>query len=230
MFRGLYTSVARTLTSGQAKLPSLDVNGNLIVNTNTTGAAGAAASDAKANPTLGNVLSFLMGFNGTTWDRLRTAVVTPSATLTGILNTLNFAVYNASPTVRTEGQGGPLQADTNGNLKSVIQNPAVAVDDVNGKLVVEHRYSFTNITTQTTTTVKSGAGLLHCITINTIGATGTITIYDNTTNSGTKIGTITLPAAGAGDMPTSILFDVSFGTGLTIVTATASNDITVSYR
>lgn len=80
-----------------------------------------------------------------------------------------------------------------------------------------------NITTATTTVVKSGTGVLHSITVNTTTAFA-ITVYDNTAASGTKIATIAAsPAIGS-----TFLYDVSFNTGLTIVTAGAS-DITVSY-
>lgn len=98
-------------------------------------------------------------------------------------------------------------------------------DDGSGgyALKVERRFLANNISTATTTTVKSGAGLLHVLTINTAAA-GTITIYDNTAASGTKIATIAASAAGP-----NFIFDVVFTTGLTIVTAAAS-DITVSYR
>lgn len=88
-------------------------------------------------------------------------------------------------------------------------------------------YSFTNITTATTTVVKSGAGVLHGITINTKGTVAsTVTIYDNTAGSGTKIGIIdSLNLSGP------FLFDAIFATGLTIVTTgTAAPDITVTYR
>lgn len=85
-------------------------------------------------------------------------------------------------------------------------------------------YQPLNISTGTTTTVKSGAGVLHSITINTTAA-ATITIYDNTAGSGTKIGTIAAsPAIGS-----TFLYDCAFATGLTIVTAGAS-DITVNFR
>lgn len=85
-------------------------------------------------------------------------------------------------------------------------------------------YQPLNIATATTTTVKSGIGVLHSITINTTAA-ATITIYDNTAGSGTKIGTIAAsPAIGS-----TFLYDCAFTTGLTVVTAGAS-DITVNYR
>jgi hypothetical protein len=85
-------------------------------------------------------------------------------------------------------------------------------------------YSYNNIATATTTVVKTGAGVLHAITINTTAAAA-ITVYDNTAGSGTTIATIAAsPAIGQ-----YFLYDVAFVTGLTIVTAGASN-ITVSYR
>lgn len=90
---------------------------SLTVTADTEFSAASAASDAYANPTsTTDVKSLSHSFNGTTWDRTRSAVITPSATLTGIQNSLPWAMYNASPTVRTEGQGGPLQATTLGSL------------------------------------------------------------------------------------------------------------------
>jgi len=87
-------------------------------------------------------------------------------------------------------------------------------------------YNYRNITTATTTVVSSSPGILHAITFNNPVATSVITIYDNTSAAGTKIGTITVPAS---PLPVTLLFDAAFGTGLTIVTATAASDITVSY-
>lgn len=101
------------LSGGSSAIAS-DVNVSKVGGVAT--AASAALADAVANPTVGSFGAYLRGFNGTTWDRLRTAVVTASATMTGFLNTLPWAVYNATPTTRTEGQGGPLQATTLGGL------------------------------------------------------------------------------------------------------------------
>ncbi len=89
-------------------------------------------------------------------------------------------------------------------------------------------YSFLGITlaAPTTTVVKTGAGILHTITFNKPVATGVITVYDNTAASGTVIATITIPAS---PMPVTLTYDAAFSTGLTITTATAANDITVTY-
>lgn len=88
---------------------------------------------------------------------------------------------------------------------------------------------FTNITTATTTTVKSGKGILHKLVMNTYVASATITIYDNTAGSGTKIGTLTLPSTVTGDTPLTLPYDLQFSTGLTLVTSGAT-DLTVIYR
>lgn len=89
---------------------------------------------------------------------------------------------------------------------------------------MNNTFDYKNIATATTTVVKSGSGIVHSITINTTAA-GAITVYDNTAGSGTKIATIAIsPVIGS-----TFIYDVSFKTGLTIVTAGAS-DITVSYR
>ena len=90
-------------------------------------------------------------------------------------------------------------------------------------------YSYTRMSTATTTTIKSGAGFLHTININKAVATGTITVYDNTAGSGTIIALITFGAAILNDPPLLGLYDVAFATGLTIVTS-AATDLTVSYR
>lgn len=89
---------------------------------------------------------------------------------------------------------------------------------------MNNAFNYSNITSATTTVVKTGAGILHSITVNTTTAF-TITVYDNTSAAGTKIATIAAsPAIGS-----TFTYDVSFSTGLTIVTAGAS-DLTVSYR
>lgn len=87
-------------------------------------------------------------------------------------------------------------------------------------------FQYQNITTDTTTVVKTTPGLLHSICVNTPAATGTVTIYDNTAASGTKIGTITSYAS----VPKCFIYDVNFYTGLTVVTGTATPDVTVSFR
>lgn len=112
-----------------------------------------------------------------------------------------------------------LKVDPSGFLKI-----SIAAQALNPLVVADDPYSYNHISTLTTTTVKSGAGFLHAIAINTTAATGTATIYDSLTGSGTKIAVVTVASLA------TLFFDVAFTTGLTIVTATAAHDLTVSYR
>jgi len=91
--------------------------------------------------------------------------------------------------------------------------------------------SFKNITlaAPTTTTVHTGEGTLHAVTVNKAVATGVITIYDGTAATGTKIATITSPGTLLQNNFT-LIYDVDFRVSLTIVTSTAAQDITISYR
>lgn len=95
-------------------------------------------------------------------------------------------------------------------------------DAANDRVMVLPKYNGTYISTATTTLVKTGAGVLHSITVTTAAA-GTITVYDNTAGSGTikAVLKVSIPEG-------TYIFDIAFATGLTIVTAAASG-LTVSY-
>jgi hypothetical protein len=102
--------------------------------------------------------------------------------------------------------------------------------DASGRLIVSalmNGYTPEVITTATTTLVKSGAGLLHGVTVNSLGTVAsTIEIYDALTATGTPIAIIdSLNLSG------QFLYDINFATGLTLVTTgTVAPNLTVSYR
>lgn len=96
------------------------------------------------------------------------------------------------------------------------------------ELVETPGYSFLNIAGAATTTVKSGAGTLVRVVVNKPIALGVITVYDNTAASGTKIATITNPAAIL-QQQIEIQYEAKFATGLTIVTSLA-DDLTIVYK
>lgn len=122
-----------------------------------------------------------------------------------------------------DGDYSTVNTDSSGALWSRELNAPGYEDNTNGVAKTEQRFSYSHIATATTTAVKSASGFLHAITVNTTAA-GAITIYDNTAGSGTIIGIIK-----ASVVEQTFTFNVSFATGLTIVTAGAS-DLTVSYR
>ena len=94
-------------------------------------------------------------------------------------------------------------------------------------LVNEATYRYSNIASATTTVVKTTPGQLRRIIINKPVISTTITIYDNTAASGTKIATITNPGTLL-DAQIQLEYGVNFTIGLTIVTSGA-DDITVVY-
>jgi len=113
-------------------------------------------------------------------------------------------------TVQGISGGEPLSVDV---IQPVITKPAPS--------------SYLHLNANGTTTVKSGAGVLRRIVINTRGGiVNTLTIYDNTTATGAVIGAVdTVNAGGAFN------YELDFTTGLTVVLAggTAA-DITIIYE
>jgi len=103
-----------------------------------------------------------------------------------------------------------------------IKNLLSGEDALLGRLWGGWRGKGAYIATATTTLVKTGAGVLHTITIGETAA-GAITIYDNTTATGTIIAVLKSSIVEG-----TYVFDREFSAGLTIVTAAASK-IHVSY-
>lgn len=186
------------------------INGVIV----TSGDITAAGADGVSNTrnSLGTD-SWISGFNGTTWDRLRAGLTTLSATFTGLLNSLPWAIYNATPTTRTEGQGGPLQADSLGSLNTTLATLLAGEDTTNGvmgvlpKPVVSSTYSWTryqNIGATsgvTTANVKASAGMLFSIYChNSNAAARYIQIHNTTTTpAGAAVPVLSflVPAGGA---------------------------------
>ncbi len=114
-------------------------------------------------------------------------------------------------TVQGISGGEPLSVDV---IQPVITKPASS--------------SYLHLNANGTTTVKSGAGVLRRIVINTRGGIlNTLTIYDNTTATGAVIGVVDTSGAEAGAFD----YELDFTTGLTVVLAggTAA-DITIIYE
>ena len=135
-------------------------------------------------------------------------------------------VFNATPTVRTEGQGGPMQQDANGNtlvsLGTDIRGERSAFDI----LAAQPKWNMTRITTATTTLIKTGTGLFGGIVYGLDVATNVTTCYDALTATGTAKYVQTTGAAILTDPGKHTGQLGEFATGLTIVTSQAV-DITV---
>lgn len=153
----------------------------------------------------------------------------------GIYLTAAGAIRPTSP-CRAEDTGlgtghGMLVVGGQRNDADAVQTSATAdagylIQTALGHLIVTERGSYSHITANTTTTIKTGIGILKKIVVNTKGASSNIaTVYDNTTGTGTVIAVIdTTSEIGAME------YDLAFTTGLTIVTATGTPaDLTVVY-
>lgn len=132
---------------------------------------------------------------------------------------------------RLKAQSGP-NPSTPGWLVPITTDPGNTrwgwnAVTLSSPLPVQPSYLYSNITTDATFVLKTGAGVLHTICFNNPVATETVTVFDNTAGSGTKIGTVTTPAS---PQPGCLTYDAAFTTGLTVTTGTAAGDLTVSYR
>lgn len=78
--------------------------------------AAALLGDNTALPTTTQVGAAMEAYDGSNLDLVRQGQTANNASIVGFLNTVPMARYNATPTARTEGQFGTLQADANGAL------------------------------------------------------------------------------------------------------------------
>lgn len=114
--------------------------------------ASAALGDDTANPTTTGYAAYMMGYDGATWDRIRSGPFAAATTAPGALQALNLGVYNASLPTFTDGQYGHLQMGSRGQLLTSSFTAATGADAVANTLA----YGFT----ATSTTIPLGsAGL-----------------------------------------------------------------------
>ena len=178
----------------------------------------------------GTVTANIGTTNGLALDATVDGLLKPSSTLNAVGSITNTVVVKADSLIN---QTNAFKVDGSAVTQPIsaasLPLPTGAATEstlaaLNNKF---NTNSFYNINTNTTSTVKSGAGVLKRIVVNKVGALlNTCTIYDNTTATGTIIGTIDL-------VHTQMVFeyDVVFTTGLTIVTATGTAaDLTIVYQ
>lgn len=113
--------------------------------------------------------------------------------------------------------GGPLWTT------SLSPTSAIAVEPAG--------WTYSHTATAAATTIKSGAGYLHTICINSPLGTGTLTVADATSGTTPTIAIITTTGTAAlAGSPFCQTYDILFATGLTITDATEAQDVTVSFK
>lgn len=143
-----------------------------------------------------------------------------------------LAVASSNSDTLTTNSSGVLVVDAWGRLYNTTSqgSRAYQIDQATAaatgvQAVATAGASWTNVTTATTTTVKSGAGIWQSLLVNTPAAT-TVTCYNNTAASGSKIMTLTTVAS---TQPYAIPINLYFSNGLTCVTANTI-DLTFVWR
>ena len=95
----------------------------------------------------------------------------------------------------------------------------------------ENQFTYITLAAPTTTVITTRPCVLSGITINKATATGVITIYNGpSVAAGTVIGIITSPGTLLQNQVSIDYHDIILSKGLTIVTSTAAQDITVAHR
>lgn len=193
-----YRGAAGSIIAGDVEIGAVeikDASNDYRAAVVQTGADGESNTSNKLG-----VFAWLKAFNGSTWDRLRAGITACTATLTGWLNTLPWAVYNATPTTRTEGQGGPLQANSLGSLETDLQTKIAGEDltndlqGVQNKPVAVSTYAWSvdkSAALEASSIAKATAGVLRFSSFRLDSTAPSGTYYLQTMNSAT------LPADGA---------------------------------
>lgn len=173
----------------------------------------AAITDTNANPTAPFVASALTIYNGTNWPRARSASASQDVDGTRVLGVGIAAQLDDTATTTI----------SENNIGLVRMTPARA-------LMTEQVYSYSRVTADGQ--VKGSAGFIHTVTFSPTGSVtaGTVTIYDSTTETGTIIMSVALPATTF--TPFSVRLDVNAATGIYVgYDGTVANvQTTLSYR
>lgn len=220
---GTLSAKLRRATQGLEDLKSL------IVLAAGTNAIGKLAANSGVDIGDVDVTSVTPGTAATSLGKAADSVA--GATDTGVAALM---VRTDTPTTLTPADGDYARPRLNslGGQWSQEQFAPVYEDNVNGKAVVEHRYTPSYKITADTL-VKTGAGLLHSIIITCNDAAptaGSIIFYDNTAESGSELFNHTFTTTPFAPLILSG-YDVSFATGLYVgFTTTADVNVFLSYR
>ena len=130
-------------------------------------------------------------------------------------------VYNSSAPTLDNGDVGALQLDVQGNEKVTLATGLAGENLTAQRMMMSRPGTSTRITTATTTTARSGTGVITRFLIEA-ALTGTATVYDNTAASGTILTILPIGFAAGSHQA-----DISFGTGCTVVTSAADRVVVV---
>lgn len=138
-------------------------------------------------------------------------------------------VYNSTAPILDSGDASAIQLDSLGNTQ-VNQYTKIAGEDLTYDVTkVQRQATYTNISASAL--IKTGAGQLMGIMVNSCAATATIKIWDNTSAATTVLlNTITFTLAATQGGFFIPLPDIKFTTGLYVTIAVAAMDVTILWN
>jgi hypothetical protein len=145
-----------------------------------------------------------------------------------IIDDVLIHTISATSTRLTQNTNFKIHAKNlnSGNTTSVtLETWVAAIVRLGEYMTRPHYYNLANV--NETRTLKGGPGSLHRIVVNDANASGTLTLYDNTSASGTKIATIAATDLTAGN---SLDYGLDFFNGLTYVSDSSPGDFTFVYE
>lgn len=162
-----------------------------------------------------------------------------TTTVTGFLNNLPMARYNASPTARTEGQFGNLQADANGNLQTNIGGLLAGEDQPNGVFATAEKplsastYTpdmDTSAAAEASSVTKSSTGVLYGLsTSNANAATRFMQFFNSTTvPADTTVPVIVIAVPATSTINVTFPMGRYFSTGIAWCTSTTQHTKTIA--
>lgn len=222
---GILVGIAAASTGaggGETEAVNLAAIGGTAVAAQNTNADNIAAQASM--PSMSQTYAYDAG--GGNWDRVNSISTAPGIAMI-VYSNMDFLQAGQFALMKTGGAAvgatdqnlGVLGKDTAGNYRPMLL-------DLQGG-VEQGSYSFTNITTATTTQVKSGAGVLHALVVNTKGTVAsTIKVYDATSGTSNPICSVdSLNLSG------TFYFDAQVTTGVRVITTgTVAPDVTILYR
>jgi hypothetical protein len=233
---GGWTVTANAGTNLNTSLLQLDTTGAKLNNaqgSTTSGQTGPLVQGAVTTAAPTYVTAQTSPLSMTTSGGLRTDTSTIAGTTTVTAGVAGLQAVGGNAASSSADSGNPVKVGHVYNSTLPTPSSGNRVDaqtNAFGELACRSRNKFLNIVGNVTTTVKSGAGVLHNICFNNGANSTVLTIYDNTAASGTKIGTPAILGINT-NVLTCLHYDLEFSTGLTIVAAgSTANDITVTYQ
>ena len=174
-----------SLSTRVAQIGALLSNGEFIIDYRRGYLIGKKATTASTMTSVTYNYTLSTGGTGTSATQIQGTAASGATDVGTPVKT--GGVYNTSAPTLTNGQRGDTQMDVNANTKTREGFAPGYENNTTGKAIVEENYSMTRVTADGQ--IKASAGFVRHISFAATGTVtaGTITLYNNTAESGTVL-------------------------------------------